>query len=196
MALGGIVRGKKVMLRTPTEDDLPFFNTLMAHMRVRREGQVWGDPAMPATWKERLKEAAKDGRSVLWTIAADATPIGLAQVGWHFSPGHCDLSMLVIDPADWGRGFGMDAAIALLRYLFDYLADTRAVATEVAADNARALRLAATIGFTEFARGHDVYYRDGRYADKVYLRFDREAWDARWGATEREYAPLPEGIER
>jgi ribosomal-protein-alanine N-acetyltransferase len=196
MALGGIVRGKKVTLRTPTEGDLAFVNGLMADMRVRREGQLWGEPAMPPTWKERLKEAAKDERSVLWTIASDATPVGLAQVGWHFSPGHCDLSHLVIHPEHWGHGLGTDAAIALLRYLFDYLADTRAVATQVAADNVRALRLAATIGFTEYARGHEVYFRDGRYTDQVYLRFDRETWDAKWAATEREYAPLPEGIER
>lgn len=191
--LGGIVRGKKVILRTPTEDDLPFFNTLMADMRVRREGQVWHEPATTATWKDRLTEAAKEQNAVVWTIEADGAPAGLAVVTWHSEPGHSDLWHFAIDPARWGNGLGTDAAVALHRYLFDYL-DRRVVSIGVPADDERALRIAEKLGYGEFARGHDVYYRDGGYTDKLYLRFDRETWDARW-SHEREYGPLPEEVE-
>lgn len=194
--LGGIVRGKTTMLRTPREDDLATVDALMADVRVRREGQIWGDPATIATWKERLKETAKDQQSVLWTVEAEGRPVGIARIRLgHEDPRHADLEQLVIDPALWARGFGSDAAIALHRYLFDYL-DKRGVAVELAADNRRALRIAEKLGYAEFGRGHEVYYRDGTYSDQVWLRVDRTTWDERWGATEREYAPLPEGIER
>ncbi len=193
--LGGIVRGKTVTLRTPKEDDLSFINALMADMRVRCEGQMWAEPATLATWKERLKEAAQEQNSVLWTIEADGTAVGFARISWHSEPGHCDIRHFVIDPAHWGKGSGTDAAVALHRYLFDYL-DKRACAVELPADGARALRIAQKLGYREFGRGHEVYYRDGAYTDKGYLRLDRETWEERWGATEREYAPLPEGIER
>jgi RimJ/RimL family protein N-acetyltransferase len=193
--LGGIVRGKLTTLRTPREDDLPFFDALMADMRVRREGHLLGEPATIATWKERLKEAAKDDRGVLWTIDADGARVGFAQIfSGHDDPMHSDIDKLVIDPARWGQGLGTDAAIALHRYLFDYL-DRRSSALDVAADNSPALRIAARLGYREFGRGHEVYYRDGAYADQVWLRFDRKTWDERWSA-EREYPPLPEGIER
>lgn len=195
MALGGIVRGKKVTLRTPVEADLALVSALMADMRVRRGGQVWDEPAAVATWKERLKEAAKDERSVLWTIEADGAAVGMARVSWHSEPGHCDVRDLVIDPERWGRGYGGDAALALHRYLFDYL-DRRVTAVELPTDNERAKRIAERLGFVEFARGHDAYYRDGAYLDRIYLRLDRETWDAKWGSAEREYAPFPEGIER
>jgi RimJ/RimL family protein N-acetyltransferase len=190
---GGIVRGKRTALRTPREDDLALVNALMADTRIRREGQIWAEPATPATWKERLKEAAREQNAVLWTIDAGAERIGFARVSWHSDAGHCDLRQLVIEPDHWGKGFGTDAATALHRYLFDYM-DKRVCAVELPADNARALRLADRLGFVEFGRGHRVYYRDGGYTDKIYLRFDREAWEERWGRTEREYEPLPEGI--
>lgn len=193
--LGGVVRGKVTTLRTPKEDDLPFVNTLMADMRVRREGHLWGEPATIVTWKERLKEAAKEQNAVLWTIEAHGPPVGFVRISWHSEPHHCDIRQLVIDPAQWGKGLGTDAAIALHRYLFDYL-DKRACAVELAADNARGLRIAEKLGYREFGRGHEVYYRDGAYTDKLFLRFERETWDQRWAATEREYAPLPEGVER
>lgn len=192
---GGMVRGKKVTLRTPTEGDLALIGALVADMRVRRGGQGWEEPAMPATWKERLKEAAKDQTLVVWTIDAAGHAVGFARVSLHHEAAHCDINDLVIDPAHWGKGYGSDAALAIHRYLFDYL-DKRVVAVEIPADNAPAQRIAAKLGFNEFGRGHEVYYRDGSYTDKLYLRFDRETWDERWGATEREYAPFPEGIER
>src|SRR4030081_1118652 len=55
MALGGIIRGKRTTLRIPTEEDLPAYSRWMADLRVRRISPVWHEPAMPATWKERLK---------------------------------------------------------------------------------------------------------------------------------------------
>lgn len=194
--LGGIVRGKATTLRTPREEDLAIVNTLMADLRVRREGHLWGEPATIATWKERLKEGAKDEQLVLWIIEADGHAAGIVRV--HFErgePRHADLEQLVIEPALWGRGLGSDAARAVHRYLFDYL-DKLSCAVEVAADNARALRIAEKLGHREFGRGHEVYFRDGTYVDQVWLRFDRATWDERWGTTDREYEPLPEAFER
>ncbi len=194
--LGGIIRGKKVTLRTPREEDLSFINGLTADMRVRREGHVWDEPATAATWKDRLKSAAKDQGIVVWIVEAEGRAVGIVRIrAGQEDPRHADIEELTIDPAAWGRGFGSDAAVALHRYLFDYL-DKRVCAIELAADNTRALRIAEKIGYAEFGRGHRVYFRDGAYADQVWLRFDRATWDERWAATEREYAPFPEGIER
>lgn len=167
----------------------------MADMRVRRGGHRWDEPAALATWKERLKEVAKDQRAVLWTIEADGRAIGTVRIerGWE-SPS-VDVQHFVIGPDAWGRGYGRDAALALHRYLFDYL-DLRWSATALPTDNAAGLRIAERLGYREFGRGHAVYYRDGAYADQVDLRFDRETWDERWGASEREYEPLPDEAAR
>ena len=191
MALGGTIRGKKTALRLPVEADLDTYNRWMADLRVRRSHDLWHEPAMPATWKERFKELAKDHRAVLWSIESDGKLIGLAVgVVWGMGNGF-DLNQLLIDPDLWRKGYGSDAALALHRYLFDYL-DLRRADLELRADNAAALRIADRLGYVEYARGHEAAYRDGAYVDQVRLLMEKETWYERWSG-EREYAPVGPG---
>lgn len=191
MALGGTIRGKKTTLRLPAEADLETYNRWMADMRVRRAHRVWHEPAMPATWKERFKETAKDKMSVLWSVDVDGRLVGFA-VGsfWSITQPGFTLRQFVIDPDEWRKGYGFDAAVALHRFVFDYL-DLPRIGVEIRVDNVAALRIAERLGYVEYARGHEVHYRDGGYVDEVQLFMDKGAWQERWGATEREYAPLP-----
>ena len=177
-------------LRMPEEADLEGYARWMADLRVRRAHEVWHEPAMPATWKQRLKDVAKEKRAVLWSIEGDGRLIGLAAGDlWSMGNGF-SLNQLVIAPDEWRKGYGFDAALAIHRYFFDYL-DLRRTAVEVRADNVAALRIAERLGYVEYARGNEVGYRDGGYVDEAQLVMDKETWQTRWGATEREYAPLP-----
>ena len=143
---------------------------------------------MPATCKERFKEVAKEQKAVLWSIEADDRLIGLALgVVWGMGNGF-DLRQLVIDPDEWRKGYGLDVALALHRYLFDYL-DLRRSDLELRADNVAALRIADRLGYIEYARGHEAEYRDGTYVDQIHLLMEKETWHERWSA-EREYGPL------
>jgi len=189
MALGGTIRGKRTTLRTPTEDDLAGYNRWMADMRVRHLARVWHEPAMPATWKERLTEQPKNKESVLWSIESEGALIGMVRIqfGWD-NRLRAWIDALIIDPAQWRKGLASDAALALHRYLFDYL-DMQRINTTLRADNAAACRIAERLGYTEFAHGHEVFYRDGAYVDEIWLMMDRATWDARW-SSEREYEPL------
>lgn len=193
--LGGIVRGKSVTLRTPKEADLALVNAWMADMHVRRGGHKWDEPAALETWKERLKEIAKAERQTLWLIEAEGSAAGVVAVDvWPDPLGGMDIRFFVLDPGVWRRGFGWDAALTLHRYLLDYL-DLKVVTVNMPADNAGGLRIAEKLGYREFGRGHDVYYRGGAYADQVQLRMDRATWDEKW-STEREYAPLAADVTR
>jgi RimJ/RimL family protein N-acetyltransferase len=191
MALGGVIRGKRTTLRTPTEDDLAAYSRWMADMRVRRLSGVWHEPAMPVTWKERFKEQAKEQRAVLWSIETDGRLIGFARarIGGLESPPSAQIQHFIIDPEEWRKGYGWDAALALHRYFFDYL-DLKRAATELRSDNAGALRIAEKLGYTEFGRGHQVHYRDGAYVDESWVLMERATWDERFGPTEREYVPF------
>lgn len=189
MALGGTIRGKTTTLRLPAEADLETYNRWMADMRVRRAHSVWHEPAMPATWKDRFKETAKEKMDVLWSIDADGHLVGLAAGSfWSVTESGFTLRQFVIDPDQWRNGYGFDAALALHRYLFDYL-DLRRSGVEIRADNVAGLRIAGRLGYAEYARGHDVHYRDGGYVDEVQLFMPKETWHERWTA-EREYGPV------
>jgi len=194
--LGGIVRGKRTSLRVPTPADLPALASWMADLRVRRACAVWHEPASGATWKERLTEAARDEQATLWTIEATedgaARLVGMCRIrfGWDAPiSDSIDISHFILAPEEWRRGYGWDAALALHRYVFDYLHLRR---SEVAlrADAVAALRIAGRLGYREYAHGHDVHWRDGAYVDEIRLRMDLEDWEARWPG-EREYEPLP-----
>ena len=189
MALGGIVKGKKTTLRTPVEGDLAAYNRWMADLRVRHLTKPWHEPAMPATWKEHLKSQTKDKDSILWSIEADGALVGLVrfEFGWgDHSWGW--LNQLIVDPDLWRKGHGGDAAVALHRFLFDYL-DLRRLNAAVRSDAAGALAIARRFGYVEFARGHKVHYRDGGYSDELWMLLERPTWEERF-AGEREYAPL------
>jgi RimJ/RimL family protein N-acetyltransferase len=196
MALGGTIRGKKTTLRLPAEADLDTYNRWMADMRVRRAHRVWYEPAMPTTWKERFKETAKDKMGVLWSIEAAGQLVGLAAGNfWSVTEPGFTVRQFVIDPDQWRKGYGFDAALALHRYLFDYL-DLPRIGVEVRVDNVAALRIGERLGYVEYARGHEVHYRDGAYVDEIQLFMGKDAWYERWGATEREFAPLGPGATR
>ena len=188
MALGGTIRGKKTTLRLPTEADLETYNRWMADMRVRRAHSIWHEPAMPVTWKERLTEQNKDKGTVLWSIDADGKLVGLARIylGWEPHRSSVHISNFNIDPDLWRKGYGWDAALALHRYLFDYL-DLRRATVNFTAEDAGARHIAERLGYIEFAHKHEVHYRNGGYVDELELLVDRQAWDERWAKTEREY---------
>ena len=157
-------------------------------MRLRHSHWVWHEPAMPVTWKERFKEIAKERNQVLWSIDAGGKLIGFAMGSLGFLGQGFSLNHLVIAPDQWRKGFGFDAALALHRYLFDYL-DLRRVDAEAYADNVAALRIAERLGYTEYARGHRVFYKAGAFVDHLRLVIEKATWNERWSA-EREYAPL------
>ena len=186
MGLGGIIRGKKTTLRTPVEADLAAFNRWMADLRVRHATRIWHEPAMPATWKERFTEQTKDQNAVLWSIDAEGSLAGLVrfEFGWD-QRNFGWIDQFVIDPEQWRRGIATDATVALHRFLFDYL-DLRRVNVTIRADNAAAAKIAARLGYTEFAHGSEVFYRDGGYVGETWLLCEREAWDERF-PNEREY---------
>lgn len=189
MALGGTIRGKRARLRMPIEADLDAYARWAADVRLRRAHRVWHEPAMPATWKERLGEAAKEQRSVLWSIESNGGLIGMAVAHMWSAGGGVDLEQFTIDPGEWRTGLGFDVALALHRYFFDYL-DLRVSTVDLRADNVAALRIADKLGYVEYARGHEVHYRDGGYVDETKLLMTKETWHERW-ATEREYERLP-----
>ncbi len=198
--LGGVVRGKRASLRVPTDADLAGLARMSADMRVRGAltHAYWDEPAMPATWKERLAKQSEEKTSVLWAIESDGALIGSCRVEFSIDPGQfgsdgMGITHFTIDPDRWRQGLGSDAALTLHRWIFD-IVHARFAHTELAAHNTGALRIAERLGYETYARGTDAHYGDGRYMDGLQLRMELATWDERWGATEREY-PVPLGEE-
>ena len=190
---GGSVRGRTTTLRVPRETDLDAHKRWAADMRVRRAGPIgrWHEPAASETWKDRWTEQAKDKTSVLWSIDAGETLAGYVHLTFEGAP-HADkvlIDQFVIDPDRSGKGYGWDAALALHRWIFDYMHLRMAVIDRIAADDVGRQRILEKLGYERFGHGHRVYYRDGAYVDQYLYQMELTTWDERW-PSEREYQPL------
>jgi RimJ/RimL family protein N-acetyltransferase len=164
--LGGIVRGKRVTLRTTTESDLADHLRWHADAEATRwmPERVW--PGLLDGRAEWLKETARDPLRLHWEIEAEAAHIGYCAARLVPPPmvDSWDITSLFLAPDARGHGFGGDAARAQHRYLIDYLGLAHGYAS-LYWDDATGRRLAASLGYVEYAHGHDVFYRAGRYWD-------------------------------
>ena len=190
---GGIVRGKTTTLRVPAEADIAAHKRWSADMRVRRAGPIgrWHEPAAAATWKERWTEQAKDKASVLWSIDASEVLVGYIRLRFDGAPNAdtVGIDQLVIDPDRSRSGYGWDAALALHRWIFDFMALRLSVTDRIAADDLGRQRILEKLGYVRFGHGRSVYYRDGAYVDQYLYQMERDTWNERW-PDEREYPPL------
>ena len=99
-----------------------------------------------------------------------------------------EVMILLGDKSSWGKGYGTDAMVALLRYLF-HARNLHRAALSVLAWNERAIRSYEKVGFVREGRLRDDAYFDGRYHDQVVMGILRSEFDARWGAPERPADP-------
>lgn len=196
---GGTVRGKITALRQPVDADLALHMRWSADLRVRRAGPIgrWHEPAATATWKERWTEEAKDKSGVLWSIAAGDSTVGYVRVRFEGAPNAetIGIDQFVIDPDHERKGYGWDAALALHRWIFDFVSMRMTATDRISADDLGRQRILEKLGHVRFGHGHSVYYRNGAYVDQYLYQMERETWLERW-PNEREYAPLGDELAR
>jgi RimJ/RimL family protein N-acetyltransferase len=92
-----------------------------------------------------------------------------------------EIMILIGERAARGKGYGTDAMVALLRYLF-HERNLHRVGLSVIDWNERALKSYAKIGFTVEGRLRDDLYFEGRYHDQIVMGILRPEFDAKWAA--------------
>ncbi len=148
----------------------------------------WGvpDQTLSRTEIQRRIEGYLEEERMLGRPAAlivedlDGEPVGLVVLGrYSANAASTEVSLLIAGPDRWGQGLGGDALGATIDACFDAWNLNR-VWLRAEADNTRAHRLYARLGFTHEVTLRDATYRDGEYVDVlVYglLRSDRAPSD-------------------
>jgi diamine N-acetyltransferase len=82
----------------------------------------------------------------------------------------------------WGKGYGTDALLTLLRYGFDTLNFNR-IQLCVMAFNQRAIHVYEKIGFVREGTQREAHFYKGQYWDMHHYSILRREWEARYGAS-------------
>lgn len=184
-----MIEGRLVRLRPIQRVDLPRLRAWHDTPTVMRH---WGQ-SMPLVRADRFEQDLTDrfvrfdetGYLAVVPIEPDDAP-AIGRIEWEGLDRHsrsAEVMILIGDPAFWGRGYGTDALVALLRYLF-HAQRLHRVSLTVLSWNERAIRSYQKIGFVHEGTLRDNVYDDGRYHDETVMGILRPEFDARWGAAE------------
>jgi RimJ/RimL family protein N-acetyltransferase len=138
-----------------------FLSGAMRYGATREGEEEWLRGAMTRIRPPEITlaiETAEEGRHV-------------GSIGLHAVNGEnrkASLGIMIGDKEYWGRGYGTDAILTLLRFAFDEMNLNR-VWLEVHDDNARAIACYKKCGFVEEGRLRQDRYKGGAYHDTLVM---------------------------
>jgi len=160
-----VLRGERVVLRSPVEADIPRLAAIMATPEV---GRWWMGETEELT-RIRVLEGEED--TTIWVVLADGEIIGMVQAWEETEPeyrhGGIDIAL---HPGRHGRGLGADTVRTVARHLVDDR-DHHRITIDPAAANTAAIRSYERVGFRpvgimrEYERGNDGTWHDGLLMD-------------------------------
>lgn len=92
-----------------------------------------------------------------------------------------ELGIMIGEKEYWGRGFGTDVMLTLLRFAFEQM-NLHKVTLGVFEFNERGLAMYTKLGFVEEGRLREDLFQDGRYWDLIRMSILRREYDALHGA--------------
>ncbi|HEY5638739.1 MAG TPA: GNAT family protein [Dehalococcoidia bacterium] len=101
---------------------------------------------------------------------------------------HAELGIMLGEKDYWGRGFGTDTMLTLLRFAFEQM-NLHKVSLGVFEFNERGLAMYTKLGFVEEGRFREDLFQDGRYWDLVRMSILRREYEAAHGAAGAAAAP-------
>jgi RimJ/RimL family protein N-acetyltransferase len=174
------ILGNSVTLRAIEEADLDSFHDWGNDPELWRQLGGWHFPVSRAStraWFDKLQNDPSNLRLAVST--PDLGVVGLAnllELDWKNR--HAFHGMMLGNPAARGKGIGLDAVMAIMRYAFDELGLSRLDGSMIEY-NAASLRLyCGKCAWKEEGRQRGWYYRAGRRWDKILVGVTREDYDS------------------
>lgn len=105
-----------------------------------------------------------------WRLAGTT---GLHHVDWKNRIG--EFGIMIGDKNQWGKGYGFDATVLMLRYAFQTL-NLNKVFLYAIETNTRGIRVYEKAGFTHEGRLRQDIHKNGRYLDVFVMSVLRDEW--------------------
>jgi RimJ/RimL family protein N-acetyltransferase len=180
-----VIPGKKVRLRAYRDDDLKnayaFINSqaVTRYLHAMRPRSLAEEKA----WLDRVMAGADPGAVGYAIESSDGEYLGGVGL-MHIDPRNrsAELGIGIGRIEDWGRGYGTEAALLMLRHGFEEL-NLHRIHLRVYDYNARAQRSYAKLGFQEEGRLRQAHFRYGAWHDVVVMAILADEFFQRHGRT-------------
>lgn len=173
------IRGKKLILRAVEERDLPLLHKWANDPEMQDTiGLVHFPSSMDFhhRWFEKLKDDPLNQR-----FAIDAPEEGLlgisSLVNIEWRNNHAWHGVMLGESSTRGRGYGIDAVMATMRYAFDELHFERLDGSIIEYNAASYSFYCGKLGWKEEGRRRCYYFRKGRYWDQIVVGITRQDYD-------------------
>jgi len=165
-----VVIGKRVYLRPLAKEDLVYLRKWSDDAEIR--GLIGEVGSMSKAESEKFLEKVRGDTERAWfmvVVKENNRVIGEAGLlrmdrAWRTT----DISVIIWEREEWGKGYGTEAVLLLLDHAFRHL-DFHRAAVGVVGFNERALRFWEKVGFRKEGVQRDGYYYDGKYHDFVLM---------------------------
>jgi RimJ/RimL family protein N-acetyltransferase len=176
------LQGKKLYLRPPTKDDIPFFIRWMNDQEVTQFLATFL-PITEAGEIEWLEGLQKNQDKDLVFVIVDAKthkPIGLMglhRINWKDRT--TTTGARIGEKSYWGKGYGSEAKMLLLHYAFHTL-NLRKVCSLVLSFNGRSKAYSEKCGYKIEGTLKKQIFKDGRYWDEIHMAVFKKDWEPLW----------------
>jgi RimJ/RimL family protein N-acetyltransferase len=176
-----LIHGRVTYLRAAERDDLPAFVRWINDRRTSRFLKARSPLSMPLEerfFERMVEEQGKEAWFFVICLLDDDRPVGtISLFAVDSINGSAGLGVLIGDPNDTGRGYGVDGMAAILDFGFGNLRLER-IWLDVYDFNERARRLYERLGFVFEGTFRRALFRDGRYHDIHRMAVLRDEWQS------------------
>ncbi len=171
--------GDRIYLRPIEPEDLPLIQRWINDPEIRiLEGEVL--PTSISDEKEWLENLYKDKSKVWFVVALKDNDKMIGTGGFlriYYIWRNADLSIMIGEKEEWGKGYGTEAIRLLLNYGFEALNFHR-ISLGVFDFNKRAIRAYKKAGFKKEGVLRDGYYCNSKYHDVIMMSIlEDEFWE-------------------
>lgn len=174
------IEGKITNLRPLSKEDAPTIARWINDPRVRKFVSATF-PKNEQQEEEWINKLASDDKNIVFGIETkDGKFIGLMgihQINWVYRI--CTTGAIIGENEYWGKGYGTDAKMHLLDYIFNTL-NLHKVCSNVIAFNKRSLRYSLHCGYEIEGCRKRHFFKSGRYYDQIELGLFKKQWLPIW----------------
>ena len=169
--------GKKIVLRPLHNEDADFYAYWYSNPKVMFECGFYEPTTVEAELKRIQRPEEKDES---WYAIIDKETgrlvgeTGLLRMWPHW---HCtDMSMIIPNPDDQGKGYGTEAGYLMLNLIFNHYNFNR-VSIGVVGQNTQAIKYWERLGFRKEGIQEQGYFHAGEFIDFIMMRILRSEYN-------------------